>query len=89
MSDKRKQSKWLAGATQAFSELLCIEPNAVLVAQPIPGVDLALQVLGKLFVVELKASSSIIPLKTAIEQLRKPSLPIEVQAVPVVCVPFI
>jgi len=42
MSDKRKQSHWLAGATQAFSELLGSEPNAVLVAKPIPGVDLAL-----------------------------------------------
>lgn len=88
MSDKRKQSHWLAGATQAFSELLGSEPNAVLVAKPIPGVDLALQALGKLFVVTYKASSSIIPLKTAIEQLRKLSLPIDVQAVPVICVPF-
>jgi len=88
MSDKRKQSHWLAGATQAFSELLGSEPNAVLVAKPIPGVDLALQALGKLFVVTYKASSSIIPLKTAIEQFRKLSLPIDVQAVPVICVPF-
>jgi len=88
MRDKRKQSHWLAGATQAFSELLGSEPNAVLVAKPIPGVDLALQALGKLFVVTYKASSSIIPLKTAIEQLRRLSLPVDVQAVPVICVPF-
>ena len=88
MSDKRKQSHWLAGATQAFSELLGIEPDTMLVSQPIPGVDLVLQALGKLFVVEYKTSSSIIPLKTAIEQLRKLLLPIDVQAVPVICVPF-
>ena len=88
MSEKRKQSHWLAAATQVFSELFGIEPQAVLVAQSIPGVDLALQALGKLFAVKCKASSSIIPLKTAIEQLRKLSLPIDIQAVPVVCAPF-
>jgi hypothetical protein len=88
MRDKRKQNDWLAGATQIFSEFLGIEPDVVLVTQPIPGVDLALQALGKLFVVTYRASSSIIPLKTAIEQLHKLSLPIDVQTVAVVCVPF-
>lgn len=88
MSDKRKQSHWLAGATQAFSELLGSEPDAVLVAKPIPDVDLTLHALGKLFVVTYKASSSIVPMKTAIEQLRKLSIPIDIQAVPVICVPF-
>ena len=88
MSDKRKQSHFLSDATHALSDLLGIEPQDVPVAQPIPGIDLALQALGKLFVVECKASGSIVPLKTAIEHLRKLSLPVNVQSVPLVCVPF-
>lgn len=88
MRDKRKQNDWVAGATRIFFEFLGNEPDVVPVTQPIPGVDLALQALGKLFVVTFRASSSIIPLKTAIDQLRKLSLSIDAQAVPVVCVPF-
>jgi hypothetical protein len=67
---------------------LGVQPNAVFDAQPIPGVDLTLQALGKLFVVECKASGSIVPLRMAIEHLRKLSLSVDIQAVPLVCVPF-
>jgi len=88
MRDKRKQNDWLAGATRIFSEFLGSEPDVVPVTQSIPGVDLAFQALGKLFIVMYRASSSIILLKTAIDQLRKLALPIDVKVVPVICVPF-
>lgn len=88
MNGKGKQHPRLTEAIRAFSELLGSESNAVLVEQQIPGVDLTLQASGKLFVIEYKASGSIIPLKTAIENLRRVSFPSDTQAIPLVCVPF-
>jgi len=88
MNGKRKQYHWFGGAIQAFSELLGVESNAVLVADPIPGADLALHAFEKLFVIKYKASASIIPLKAAIEHIRKSSFLSNVQAIPLVCVPF-
>ena len=88
MSEKRRNNPCSSGASDALSELLGIGTEEISVGPAIPRVDLSFQALGKLFVLECKASSSVSPVKAAIEHLRSLSLHAELPVIPLVCVPF-
>jgi hypothetical protein len=88
MSEKRRNNPCFSGASDALSALLGIGTEEISVVPAIPRVDLSFQALGKLFVLECKASSSVSPVKAAIEYLRSLSLHTDLPVIPLVCVPF-